>query len=706
MNLTPLIQPRSIAVLGASQRSALGLWIIQSLDVLGFDGDIWPVNPKYDTVAGRTCYPSLIDLPAAPDVTAFCIGRAGVGENLKLLAQAGGRAAVIHDSGFAERDEDGARLQRDMVDLCREADIALCGPNCMGVLTPSAKSSTFKQMIRRADGLAGDVGLISQSGSICGSLLADLRRFGFSAVISSGNEAVATSADYLHFLVDDPATKIIALFTESVRDPERFVDGLDRAARAGKPVVVLKVGRSERTRHAITSHTGGLAGESRVFSEVLRAHRAIEVADLDEMTEVIACCQSPRLPKGGNINILTTSGGQAELILDVATECGIDLKPLPRESRARVEAEVGAITGDGNPLDAWGNGDVKKNMPAALRVLQENEGTDIVVFCSSDSTDDQMLGREGRELDYANLLADVAHSSPLPHVMLTMRPGVMHTGQVKILARAGVPVVCGTRQGLTAMKKLAQWSTSKEPSDKAAINLPPLPPGRRVINEYDAKRLLADAGLPVAREELCADLAEARAAARRIGFPVVVKAVSDDIPHKSEHGLVAVGVKGEDELAAILTRMTGVVEALGAKLDGWLVQELIEDGVEVFAGVSRDPDFGLSISFGMGGVGIEVLRDFALRMLPLRQGDAAAMIADVRGAALLGAFRGRPAADIDALTKTIEALGDFAMAHEQQVAEIDLNPIKVRAGQGGCVVVDALIVQRQTGSKSTNSKSD
>src|SRR5207237_4175577 len=234
--------------------------------------------------------------------------------HIRLAAQRGVRAAIIFDGGFAERGEEGRRRQEELVAICREAGIALCGPNCMGVVSPHARSLVYIQTLADPTLLAGNVGLVSQSGSLCIGLLADCRRFGFSHVISSGNEAVLAAADYLEFLVDDPTTRVIALFLETVREPERFVAALDRAADCGKPVVVLKVGRSERARRAITSHTGGLAGESRVFSEVLRAHRAIEVNDLDEMTEVLAVCQGHRWPRGRGISVITGSGGLAEMI--------------------------------------------------------------------------------------------------------------------------------------------------------------------------------------------------------------------------------------------------------------------------------------------------------------------------------------------------------------------------------------------------------
>jgi acyl-CoA synthetase (NDP forming) len=347
MRLDALLRPRSIAILGASERPSIGRTLIESLDAVGFTGPVYPINPRYDTLLGRRCYASVAELPRDVDVLAFCVNHARVLEHMRPAAERGIGAAVIFDGGFAEADAEGRRHQEEITAICREAGIALCGPNCMGVVSPHVPSLVYLGALQNPAPLAGNVGLISQSGSICIGLLTDCRRFGWSQVISSGNEAVLAAVDFLEYLIDDPATRVIAMFLETVREPERFVAALDRAADRGKPVVVLKVGRSERTRRAITSHTGGLAGETRVFSAVLRAHRAIEVADMDEMTEVLACCQAKRWPRGRRLAVLTASGGQAELILDLAGATGLELAPLAAASRAEVERVVGRITATG-----------------------------------------------------------------------------------------------------------------------------------------------------------------------------------------------------------------------------------------------------------------------------------------------------------------------------------------------------------------------
>lgn len=700
MRLDPLVKPRSVAIVGATDRGGPGRAVMESLGAIGFTGAIYPVNPKYPTVLNTTCYPSLTDLPEAPDVVVFSIRNPLIPEQMRLAVKRGARAAVLYDSGFAELGADGAKLQDEIAGLAREAGMPVCGPNCMGILNPPARVTTYKQNLMDPAAIVGNVGIVSQSGSVCIGLLSDLRRFGVSLSVSAGNEAVTRTVDYIEYLIDDPNTKAIATFTETVREPERYVAALDRAADAGKPVVVIKVGRTERTQRAITSHTGGLAGSSRVFSELLRAHRAIEVSDLDVMTEVLAVCQGERWPQGRGISVITGSGGLAELILDNATAIGLDLPPLSKEERTEAERVIGRITGDGNPFDAWGNGNYAVNLPHAMSVVDDSDRIDSICYCS-DTSNDPVIGHPGRVLENVTMLATAARKSEKPYYLLSTRAGVMNRRQIDAMRQEGLVVIGGTRQGLAALDRMGRWANGLPPQrmrrgKPSAHVTAEFKAGRRMINEYDAKRMLAAYGVAVTREARVTTGAEAAQTARKIGYPVVLKAVSDEFAHKTELGLVAVNLKDENELSRAFARLS---ERVG-KLDNrpadaaFLVQQFVADGIEVFAGVSRDPDFGLSLAFGTGGIAIEAIRDFSLRMLPLREGDAEAMIGETRGSALLGASRGREAADTESLAACLYALAEFAFDHADRIAEIDLNPIKVLPGQGGCVVVDALIVTK------------
>src|SRR5215831_10994096 len=457
MHLDALFRPKSIAIVGASEKPTIGKRLMTSLDRFGFAGRVFPVNPNYPTVAGRQCYGSIAELPQAPDVAVFCVGHARVLEPLRAAAERGSAAAVIYDGGFAECGEDGRRLQAEVEGICGEAGIALCGPNCMGVLSPHDRSTTYLQELRDPAGLAGNIGILSQSGAFCVSLLTDIRRFGFSHIASSGNEAVLVAADYLEYLVDDPNTEVIGCFIETIRSPDRFVAALDRAATQGKPVVVLKVGRTERTQRAVATHTGGSAGDPGFVSELLHAHRAIEVSDLVEFTEMLAAFQGGRRPAGNRIGVVTSSGGLAELILDIAAAADLRLPPLAAPAKADIEGLIGFVSGDGNPLDAWGSGTFAANLPHALGVFNNSPDHDIVIFCR-DNCDSQPFEMPEVPRRYIAMFVRAAASSNKPHYLLHTRPGVMNREQVAYLRAAGIPVVGGIREGLVAIDRLARYA--------------------------------------------------------------------------------------------------------------------------------------------------------------------------------------------------------------------------------------------------------
>lgn len=460
MRLDALFRPRSIAVVGASEKPTIGRRLIVSLDRIGFSGRVYPINPNYASVLGRDCYRGFAELPEAPDVAAFCVGNRLILDAFTAAAERGIRAAVIYDGGFAERGGEGRHLQDEIAGICRERGIALCGPNCMGILSPAELVSTYLQEIRNPTGLAGSVGIVSQSGGFCLSLLTDVSRFGFSHVVSCGNEAVLNAADFLEYLIDDPITGAIGCFIETVRESERFAAALDRAAMRDKPVVVLKVGRTERARRAVWTHTAGEAGDPAAFSAMLRAHRAIEVEDRAEFTEVLAACQGTRRPAGRKLGVITSSGGVAELMLDIADKHDLQLPPLAAETKAELDRLCGYITGDGNPLDAWGNGTFAPNLDHSLKALQGSSDHDAVVF-TRDNTAGQPMDQPETALNYLKQFARAAAASDKPHYLLRTRAGAIDPAHAACLREAGIAIVEGIREGLGAIDKLARWGDWK-----------------------------------------------------------------------------------------------------------------------------------------------------------------------------------------------------------------------------------------------------
>ncbi len=699
MDLNRLLAPASIAVVGASERLSVGRTILESLGVLGFRGAIHPVHPRHETILGHRCHADLAEVPAGVDLVAVCLSAERAPAEVEKAAALGAGAVVVYAGGFAEAGEEGRRRQRRIAGICREAGIALCGPNCMGVMNLRHGSHAYMLDVLDPDRIRGDVGFVSQSGSITIGMLSDTRRFGFSHIVSTGNEAVTSTARYMEYLIDDPDCGIVAAFTESIREPERYVAALDRAAEAGKPVVVLKAGKSARAAAAVRTHTGGMAGEARVFSALLKAHRAIEVDDLEEMAEVLSVLQGSRRPEGDRIAVVTGSGGHAELFLDLASDRGVTLPPLPPAARAAIEAQVGPLTGDGNPIDAWGQGDFVENFGLALGEAVRCGAYDAVVL-SVDSNDGQAVDYRGQDEAVTSLLLDARAAADLPLFLMSTRHGVQRGVQVDAVRAAGVPTITGMAQGLKAIGLAARWRNGPGPvldRGPAAGEAPPWA-ARASVHEVDAKRLLSEAGVPVTRGRLVAGPDDAAEAAGAIGYPVAMKAVGDRIPHRSEHGLVALGLADAGAVAAAWTALKRRLEPLGADAAdaGIAVQEMAPAGVEVIAGVARDPAFGLVLAVGPGGVLAELVDEARMACLPLRAGDIEALLSGGRLARLMAGFRGSGPADADALADALRSLARFALAHEPWIEGIDVNPLIVREDGEGCVAADALIAPRPT----------
>ena len=463
MRLDALFRPASIAVFGASEKPTIGRRILVSLDRLGFPGEVYPINPNYPSVLGRTCYSSIAEVSEAPDLAVFCIGNRLILDAFAAAAARGVKAAVIYDGGFAERGEEGRRLQQRIAEICRDADIALCGPNCMCVLNPVARNSSYLQEVRDPAPLAGNIGIVSQSGGMCLSLLTDVSRFGFSHIVSSGNEAVLDAADFLDYLAADADTAAIGGIIECVRRPDRFAAALDRAAAHGKPVALLKLGQTERSRRAILTHTDGKAGDPAAFSRLVREHRAIEAHSFAELTELLAACQGSRRPAGRRLGVITSSGGLAELMLDTAERTGLDLPPMPPATKAELDRLCGYITGDGNPLDAWGNGTFVPNLDHAVKALQASPDHAAIVFCR-DNCQGQPMDQPEVALNYLAQFARAAAASDKPHYLLHTRAGAIDPAHVALLREAGIPIVCGIAEGLGAIDRLARWGDWKRNS--------------------------------------------------------------------------------------------------------------------------------------------------------------------------------------------------------------------------------------------------
>jgi len=706
-DLQPLLAPRSIAVIGASDRPGAGSIVLDNLRKLGYPGCVYPVNPKYAELAGWPCYGSLKDLPGPIDSAAILLSSRQVLTALQQAADAGARAAWVLASGFAEAGPEGEALQEEVTNFARDHRIELCGPNCIGVVNLHARAAMYSTALP-ATIKPGRVGAVLQSGAVCLGIANANRGIGFSALISSGNEAGLDNSDYIAYLADDPNTHVIIAFIEGFRHPDRFVWAADRARTAGKPLLVVKVGRSAVAQRAVTAHTGSLAGADVVHDAVMREHGVVRLDSLDELLEAAELFLKAPLPKGRGVAMLTLSGGQIGLIGDVAARMNLELPEISDEVRQALGAVLPPYSAIANPLDAWGAGNFEETYPACMEILARDEKAHLIAV-SRDSSP----GIAEREIWQSMVIVDaaarVAQGSGKPVVIFgNVSTGLEPATQQRADA-VNLPLLQGTSESLRAIEALIEYAefTRRVPERLAASpvdasGLAHLRAGLaaqpEALSESASKRLLEAFGVPVTRE-LLADSAEAAAhAAESLGFPVVLKIHSPDVQHKTEAGGVVLNVGDPSEARRAyedIVRSVGV-RYPEAAIEGILVQEMVPAGaIEVIVGSANDPEFGPVVVFGFGGVLVELVKDSTLRLAPVTLKQAREMINSIRGAALLRGFRGRGPADVEALADAIVRVSHLASELRNEIAAVDVNPLMVLPKGRGVLAADALIIKHR-----------
>jgi acetate---CoA ligase (ADP-forming) len=697
-DLRALLAPRSVAVVGASQKGGRATGAVQNLLHLGFTGAIHPVNPNYDSVLGLRCYPSIEAIPGAVDLVVVGIPGERALAELRAAHRKGVGAAVIFASGFAEAGQQGRDRQGELEAFARQTGMLICGPNCLGVLNLAERSCGYSSVSPK-DVAVGDVAVVSQSGTVIVALVRSLRGIGFSHLISSGNEAVLTSGDYLDYLAGHPATKVLGVFLEGIREPTRFVAAAAAARRAGKPLVALKVGRSTQGRAASLAHTGSLAGSSEAHDALFSQNGVIQCADLDEWIEVIEVLRYARPPTSHGIGLIGVSGGENALVLDHAAELGLSLPPLSEAGRRRLGTFLPWFARLENPIDPTGAAIEDPSLYGkCLEVLADEPDIGIIAV-SQDCP-------AAFDLIAAKATAEVARRSGKCFVYFNNFSGPFRSEVQSVLREAGVPYLQGLRESLKAIKALIAYhlKPARAAPASAPINAARRGEARamlaacgRVVTEDKAKRLLAVYGLPVVGEVLVHAAEEAVRAAALLGYPVVAKIVSPDIAHKARVGGVRLGLKTAAEVAAAFTAIMAAIAARqpAARIAGVLVQPMVGSGVEIIMGLKRDAQLGMTIVLGLGGVYVEVLRQFAVRLVPIGEADAREMIESIP---VLKAILANDGAGGDAVTTLVQLLGhvsQLAAELADDIDELDLNPVILEPATGRATVVDALIVRRK-----------
>jgi acetate---CoA ligase (ADP-forming) len=681
--LDKLLSPRSIAVIGASERpEAIGTRVIRNLRTMNFPGVIYPVNPRYSTLGDLQCYPSLAALPQTVDAAFIAIPSSGGPEMLQQAADAGIPAVFINANGYADGDEAGQVLQRDLTRIAWQHNIAVAGPNNLGLINVLDSKAMWTPLYF-APVKPGPVAVISQSGSIALILAEDERKLGFSYLITTGNEAVVTVADYLLHVASDDRVGVILLFLETVRDPALFTRAARIALASGKRIIALKLGRSETGRALVQAHTGSLAGEDRLYDAYFRALGILSVRDLDEMLETAVLLAANRTPPPTRHFVpVTLSGGEAALMADIGAALGIDYATLAPETLARLRPAFPPYSSIGNPLDAWGLGFNAERFRIVLQALLDDPQIGTIGF-SVDAP-----GQGGGDVPYACIMAEacVAATTNKRLVFFNNTAGTGVNAEVRaILDRARIPYLSGMRTALAAIARLIDTATTVPP----LIDAPPA----GALPEAETARFAAlrEAGVPMVAAEPVHSMKEAIAAAERIGFPVAMKGVAAHLPHKSDLGLVRLGLADAASVAAAyhVLRAMLLAHATADAAGTVVVQAMAPDGVELIVGINNQPGFGSFVLVGPGGVLVEISKQASVRLGPVDIATARAMLHETAAGALLAGVRGRPRCDIDAAAAAIAAFSRFGAAHLGRYSALEINPLIV--GPRGAVGVDLLI---------------
>ncbi|CEJ14534.1 succinyl-CoA synthetase subunit beta [bacterium YEK0313] len=685
-----ILAPRSVAIVGASADPVrIGGRPIRYYKLGGFAGGLYPINPNRAEIQGLKAYASLADVPDGLDCVVVAVPPDLALPALGAAAAKGARGAVIFTANYAEAGPEGLRRQQELVETARAHGMRLLGPNCLGVYNAATgHAATFGSFLEGERAAPAPIGIVGQSGAYASYIYVLLRKRGLDAArwLATGNEADITVADAIAHMAADDGVKVIAAYVEGVKDGPAFLAALGMARAAAKPVVLIKVGRSEGGAAAAMSHTASLAGDDKVFDALVRQAGGFRTHTTEEMVDVTEAL-ARRGPLAGNrLGILTISGGAGVLMTDDAADRGLVLPPLPAATQARLKADnpLGSFT---NPVDFTAQAVNDLNLVGhALRAILEDGGVDavagfVMTWVASPATGERLQAVLGEAMrGYEDRVMALAASGP-DHVLAAYRAKgfILNEDPSRVIA---------TLAALAAIGRML-----REPA-APAVGLDDMPrlTGTETT-EAAAKAFLVKAGLQALPEEVAATPDAAAAIAARLGRPVALKIVSADIAHKSDAGGVALGIAPDDVAARSRAMLAAVAAAApDARIDGILVGPMAGDGVELIVAARTDPVFGPVVMVGAGGVFVEVMRDVVFRAAPVDEAGARAMIDALKGRALLAGLRNRPAVDVAAAARAIAALSRVAAANAGSFDTIEINPLLVRAGDA--VMLDALITRK------------
>ena len=692
MDIRKLLRPDKICIVGASDKTGFGGDTCRNVIQYMRADRYFFVNPKRTELFGRPVYPSMAAVPEPFDLAVICTPMATVEPLLREAHDCGAGAAVVYASGYRETGTAaGSAAQESLVRLCRELDMALLGPNCAGYANYIDMTYPFAFLAEDRD-RRGSVGFVSQSGQLCLSMMENPASC-FSYSISAGNSAVTRVEDFVEFLVEDAATKVIALYLEGLTDPARFVRCLRRAAEKRKPVVVLKTGRSEKGSRVASSHTGSLAGSDKAYDALFQKFGVVRVEDLEELIYTAqAFSVLPVLPASGAVASMNLSGGETGICADVGSLYGICYPDFSAATAAALRDLLPAYATPANPLDMTATLSYDtEGYAAALRAVMRDPNISLIAigYTLLEEISDPAIRYMAAAME---LVAREPGAKPM--VMLPFAGNTRNREYTARLQACGIPVLPPPLYGFRVIRSLCRFAefdfSLVDPT--CAVPTRPRSAERHILSEHEGKQLLALYGVPVPREDTAQSAAEAVQITRRIGFPVVMKIVSPDIQHKSDVGGVELDIRTEDEAREAYTRILHNVSALrpDARLEGVLVQQMAPKGTEIIVGVSSDPQLGPCVLAGLGGVFVEVFRDVSMRLAPVSLWEAQDMLDALQAAKLLQGYRGAPALDRAALARLIVSVSHMAAEKKDSLLELDINPVFVY--EKGVAAVDSVAV--------------
>ena len=686
MSLAPLLSPRSIAIVGASDNpKRIGGVPVELLIRAGFP-KIFPVNPKNEAVQGLKAYASIDDVPETVDLVILAVSAEATLGQLERAHARGIPAALVYASGYAETNEpDGLAKQAELVAFARRTGMRIAGPNCMGNANfTDGIFTSFGQSFQPGEP-AGNTALLTQSGNMCATVFRMARRAGvtFSHVINTGNEASVDFSDYLDFLADDPATASAVCYIEELRDGPKFLAAAAKFRAAGKLLAVYKVGTSEKGAAAAASHTAALAGDSAAYDAAFAKGGVARAGELSVLADLAYIHTLGDKIAGARCAILSVSGAAGAILSDALSLAGGDVPTLPVAAQDGLTALIPGHSMVANPVDLTGNlVNSSDFLYAAMKLAADADEIDVLLlylpgyFLAQSFEQIERLAAEcGKALIVIDTFAQADRDK---------------------LAEAGIGYFDDFDRAARAVSAYGAWKanpSAQVAGSTAHARWPAFPANQDALSETEAKEALAKFGVPVVHDALVQTRAEAREAAETIGYPLVAKLVSPDVAHKTEHGLIRLNLNSASAAVEAFDAMMAKAQSMpGVRIEGVTLEPMLAGGVEILAGVTRDPVFGWMLTVGLGGVWTELMKDVKHQLLPVDAAGAEAMLRGLKGFKLLDGYRGAPKADVAAAAKAIAALGEAVLAGGDALREVEINPLLVMPEGRGAVAVDALVL--------------